>query len=166
MIILKNFISNTLYGNGLTTTLRIFMGILFTYSGFYKVLWPNTFAKIIIKYNVIPEIVVPYVAITLPFLEITLGILLIIGFRIKASSLILISLMLLFILSISINVIRGESFDCGCFELSKFGIKEEIGISLIIRDIIFLLIFILIFNARRHLLSLDYLIERGNLSHL
>ena len=118
----------------------------------------------IIKYDVIPEITAPYAAIIFPFVELILGFFLLIGFRVRAASLVLIGLMLFFTIAISINVMRGESFDCGCFELSRFGIAEKISISLIIRDIIFLLIFILLFFAKRHIFSLGSIVEKEDLS--
>lgn len=163
---IRNKLNDLFYGNRLTAILRIIMGALFVYSAFYKVLEPNAFVRVIIRYNIIPEMVTPYVAIILPFIELILGFLLLIGLRVRASSLTLIFLMILFIFAITLNVIRGESFDCGCFEFTRFGFKETIGISIIIRDVIILLILLLLFNVKRHYLSLDSIIERENLSYI
>ena len=142
------------------------MGALFIYSGIFKAMDPGNFAKVILRYNVIPDIIAPYAAIILPFIELILGFLVLIGLKVRPSSLVLMNFMIFFIIAITINVVRGESFDCGCFELSRFGIDEKIGISLIIRDIIFFLVLSLLFFARRHLLSLDYLIEKDDLNSL
>lgn len=166
MQLIKNFINNILYGNFITSLLRIFMGLLFIYSGFFKVLDPGNFAKVIILYDIIPEILASYAAIVIPFLELMIGILLLSGYRIKATSLLSSLLLIFFIIIISINVYRGNTFDCGCFELNQFGINEEIGIPLVTRDFVFLFMQILILYAKRHPFSIDKIIEEKNLSHL
>ena len=166
MTVIKNFINNLFYGNSITTALRIIMGLLFIYSGFFKTIDLDNFGKVIVLYDVLPDILVPYAAIIFPFLELIIGILLLIGYKIKASSVVSIILMIIFITIISINVYRGKSFDCGCFELNQFGIKEEIGIPLILRDIFFTMILFLIAHAKRYVLSIDKKIEERHLAHL
>jgi len=166
LIRLKNYISDLKYGNKTTAAFRILLGILFIHAGIFKVIDLNTFGRIIIKYNILPTELVPYIAIILPVLELNVGILLFLGYRIKDSSLISIILMIGFIISISINILRGESFNCGCFELSRFGITEEIGLAVIFRDIIILLAFAIIFTAKKHYYSIDSIIEQEDLSHL
>ena len=162
----RESLNNFLYGNKVITALRIIMGILFIYSGIFKAYDPLNFSRVIYLYDISPEILVPYGAIIFPIVEITIGLLLLLGYKIKSSSLIAVLLMIFWTTVISINVYRGNSFDCGCFELNKFGIKEEIGIPLIIRDIIFLIILYLILQAREHILSIDNLLEKKRLSQV
>jgi putative oxidoreductase len=164
--IISNFINNMSYGNGLTTVLRIAMGLLFIYSGFFKAVDPENFGKVIILYDISPEILVPYAAIVFPFIELVIGLLLLFGFRIKASSFLSIILMIFWIILISISIYRGKSFDCGCFELNQFGITEEVGFTAVFRDIVFLLILLAVFYARKHILSIDRLIEVWRLKNL
>ncbi len=166
MSTIKNFINNTIYGNSTTTVLRIIMGLIFIYSGFFKAIDPDNFGKVIIMYDVSPEVLIPYAAIIFPFLEISIGVLLLIGYKIKASAFVSIILMIFWTIIISLNIYRGKSFDCGCFELSRFGINEEIGLPLVFRDVVFLGILLLIFYARQHILSLDKKIEEINLRDL
>ena len=47
-----------------------------------------------------------------------------------------------------------------------FGIKEEIGIPLLIRDLIIVLFIMLVFYAKRHLFSLEGLIEKKRLKDI
>lgn len=164
--ILKKIIISIVYGNRLVALLRIIMGMLFLFSGIFKVIDLAAFGKVIIRYDIIPEITVPYIAVVLPFLELVVGLFLIFGFRIKSASLISIALITLFTVVIAINVIRGVSFDCGCFELSRFGINEDISVTLIIRDIVFLILLFIIFNAKKHYYSLDSIIEKHDLTNL
>jgi putative oxidoreductase len=160
------FANNTTYGNILTTVLRIAMGLLFIYSGLFKVLDPESFGNVISLYDISPEILVPYAAIIFSFIELLIGLLLLFGFKIKASSFLSIILMIFWIIIISISVFRGKSFDCGCFELKQFGIAEEIGLPIVFRDIVFLCILLLIFYARKHIMSIDKMIEEWRLRNL
>jgi putative oxidoreductase len=164
--IFSNFINNTTYGNSLTSVLRIAMGMLFIYSGFFKALDPENFGRVIILYDISPEILMPYAAIIFPYIELVIGLLLFFGFRIKASSFLAIILMIFWIIIIGISIFRGKSFDCGCFELQQFGISEEIGWALVLRDIVFLIVLLLIFYARKHILSIDKAIEALRLRNL
>jgi putative oxidoreductase len=169
MISIKNlfsFANNTAYGNSLTALLRIIMGLLFLFSGFFKTLDPENFAKAIILYDISPEVLVPYAAVIFPYIELLIGLLLLFGYKIKSSSFLSIILMLFWIIIISISIYRGKSFDCGCFELKQFGITEDVGFPLIFRDIVLLCILLLIFNARKHILSIDKLIEETRLKNL
>ncbi len=160
------FANNTAYGNIITTVLRIAMGLLFIYSGLFKVLDPENFGKVISLYDISPEILVPYAAVIFPFIELIIGLLLLFGFKIKASSFLSIILMIFWIIIISISIFRGKSFDCGCFELKQFGIAEEIGLPVVFRDIVFLCILLLIFYARKHIMSIDKIIEEWRLRNL
>lgn len=163
MSTLKNRLQDIAYGNYATTAARIFMGMLFLYSSAFKIMEPVQFAGVIGNYGILHRSLVPYAAIVLPSLEMILGLLLVLGFRVRSSSFLTMGLMAVFIIAISINVIRGNTFDCGCFELGRFGFSETISIGLIGRDIAFFLLLFLVFRARRHVLSLDSLIERMNL---
>lgn len=166
MNLIKDFANNTLYGNYLTSIFRIFIGLLFIYSSSFKILDLYNFGNIIILYDIIPKTLAPYAAIIMPVLELIIGILLVIGFRIKPTSLLTGILFIFFIIIISINIYRGNNFDCGCFDLSQFGIDEKIGFPLLIRDIIFLFILFLILYAKRHPFSIDKIVEEKNLNRL
>ncbi len=117
-------------------------------------------------YDIMPEILLPYASIIMPFIELSLGVLLLAGFHIKPAAVLSILLMLFFIIIISINIYRSKTFDCGCFELSRFGINEEIGFSVIIRDAIFIILLIFVMRGRKHLLSIDNMIEKRRLDRI
>ncbi len=164
--ILRSCANETAYGNGLTTVLRIAMGLLFIYSGLFKAIDPESFGRVIILYDISPEILVPYAAIIFPFIELATGLLLVSGFRIKAASFLAINLMIFWIVIICVSIFRGKTFDCGCFELRQFGISEEIGWPVVFRDLVFLIILLIIFYARKHILSIDKQIEAWRLKNL
>lgn len=163
---IKNYMAAVFYGNGLTCALRIFTGVLFLYSGFFKIVDPVNFGKIVMMYDVIPAVFVPYTAIIVPVLELVLGALFLFGWRIRAASFITVLLMILFMVFIAINIARGNTFDCGCFELGQFGIKEEIGVPLLARDAVILAVVAVLFYAKKHLFSLENFIEKRRLRNI
>ncbi len=166
MDVIKGFVTGVFYGNSVTLILRIFCGLLFVYSGFFKVLDLENFGRITAMYDILPLVFIPYTAIIVPVLELTLGLLFLSGYKIRSASLITMLLMLLFMVFISINIAWGKNFDCGCFELSYFGIKEEIGVPLLIRDAVILVAVMVLFYAKKHLFSLESLIEKIRLKNI
>ena len=96
-------------------------------------------------------------------LEVLLGIMLVVGYKTRAASLLSMILMGVFAVAIAVNAARGASFDCGCLELGRFGISENISMTLAARNIVLILAFLLVFNLRKNVLSIDARIERGTL---
>ncbi len=166
MSLVKSLIRDTAYGNGLTAAFRIAIGIVFLYSGIWKVIDPEAFGRSIQMYGILPDILIPYAAIFTSSLELLLGILLLFGYKIRAASLLSLLLLCAFLIAITINLAQGERFECGCFELSRFGLREEIGPGLIIRDLFFMFLTYTVFRARRHVFSLEAAIDRNNLKNL
>jgi uncharacterized membrane protein YphA (DoxX/SURF4 family) len=140
--------------------------LLFT--GCVKLLDPESFGGLIAGYDILPSVLVPYAAVWVPVFEAVIGVLLVIGYKIRASAMTAIFLMALFIVFVSVNLIRGRSFDCGCFGLSRIGlgIQEEISAWVVIRDLFFLAAFALVFSAERHLFSLENYREKMRLKNL
>jgi uncharacterized membrane protein YphA (DoxX/SURF4 family) len=166
MSALGTLVRNTAYGNTITTVFRITLGALFLYSGFFKALDFEAFGRVVAMYGILPEVLIPYAAVFLPALELTVGALLAAGYRVRASALVTMALLAVFSVAIGINVARGKSFDCGCLELSRLGISENVSPYIVVRNIVLILALLLVFRAKKHVLSLDDRIEKDRLSHL
>jgi uncharacterized membrane protein YphA (DoxX/SURF4 family) len=90
-------------------------------------------------------------AIIVPFLELVAGLALIIGFYPRSAALIVNAMLLVFITALSINLIRGHEFDCGCFSINS-STQETFAGQLIFRDFLILALGLYIFfyrNARK-----------------
>jgi len=111
-------------------TVRWLIGMIFVYASFHKIADPSGFAKIIYGYGLFPNISVNLIAIAVPFIELTAGTALIAGVYPKSAALIISGLVVLFMIAVSANLIRGHEFDCGCFS-SKAATSESAWISLI-----------------------------------
>ena len=98
--------------------LRVFTGIVFVLASWDKLLDPVAFARVIHNYQIIPSFTVNLVAIILPWMELTCGLLLILGLLTKGSIFIIDSLLFVFILALGFNLYRGLDISCGCFTLS------------------------------------------------
>ena len=164
----KKGVSSTLYGNRLTAAVRLLLGAMLLLSGALKLPDPGQFAQVVARYDIIPPDLVPYAAVLVPALETLLGLLLVVGYRIRAAAFISLLMMIAFSVFIAVNLARGRSFDCGCFEVSRLGLEfgETVSAWLVVRDLVFVAGFALVARAQRHLFSLEYLVERTRLKNL
>ena len=118
-------------------TLRLFLGAVFIFASWHKIISPDQFAVILYGYDVFPHVLINVLAIVIPFVELVCGMTLVTGL-LKRSGLILINVMLAgFIFLISFNLIRGHEFDCGCFSLGDTkGVWSSVW--LLVRDFVML----------------------------
>jgi putative oxidoreductase len=165
---IRRAINSTRYGNWLTTSVRIFLGAMLVFSGAVKIVEPDAFSRVIALYDIIPVSLVPYAALGVPALELLLGLMLCAGSKVRAASCLSALLMAAFVVFIAVNVVRGKQFNCGCFDANLFGLDlaERVSPWLVLRDLVFMAGFMLVFGAERHLGSLEHLMERTRLKNL
>lgn len=118
---------------------RWILGLTFIYASLHKILSPTDFAKIVYGYDLFPEIFINLIAIIIPFMELVTGLALIIGFYPRSAAVIINGLLLAFIVVLSINLIRGHEFDCGCFSAHQSGHSSSPEVN-IVRDIIYFIL--------------------------
>jgi len=94
---------------------RIALGIVFIYASYDKILHPAAFAKVIYNYQILPGELINLSAIFLPWLELTIGSLLIIGVWLPGSVFIGNILLIIFFCALMYNKARGLDISCGCF---------------------------------------------------
>ena len=146
----------SLYTNPYASVIfRWAVGLIFVYASMDKLLHPSAFAVAIYNYQIIPGSLINLVAITLPWVELICGILLIIGLSPRAAALILSILLLLFFSALSISLYRGIDISCGCFSVSTSA--DKIGISYMVRDLLVLGMSLQILFFDGNLLSIERL---------
>jgi len=118
--------------------LRYLIGIMFVYASIHKIAEPAEFAKVIYGYGLFPHFIINLTAIVLPFLELITGLALVLGIYPRSAATVIGVLLLMFICAISVNLIRGYEFDCGCFSFGHEGSTSS-SVQLLIRDILFLI---------------------------
>ena len=121
---------------------RLFLGFIFIYAGGVKIADPAAFGDSIANYRLVPNFLVHFVAITLPWIEVIAGILLIFGIAVKENATIFNALLVAFIVMILLAIIRGLDIECGCFGTSD---GNTIGITKILENLGLLLLGLYIF---------------------
>lgn len=115
---------------------RLALGALFIYAGFTKVYPPGhqfLFEMAVSAYQLLPAWGVIVVARALPWFEIALGFVLLLGWKLRYSSVLTALLVGGFIAAMAVTYARGIEADCGCF-----GLGEPISPITLSRDSLFL----------------------------
>lgn len=94
---------------------RLTLGGVIFVAGALKVTTPYKAAAAMRAYELLPISIANVLGVALPWFEVGLGALLILGVATRLSAFFAGSLMILFILAISSAWARGLSIDCGCF---------------------------------------------------
>lgn len=103
------------YGKWFGLVARLTLGGVLFAAGWLKVFTPAKSQMAVRAYEVLPISVANFFGIALPWFEVGLGILLILGIAVRLSAALGGALMVLFIAAISQAWARGLSIDCGCF---------------------------------------------------
>ncbi len=113
---------------------RLGLAGIFIYSGYTKLESPLQFAADLMGYQLLPANLIYPVAEYFPWLEIGLGFLLLLGWRVRYWGVCASGLILFFIALLAITYARGIDANCGCF-----GSGEKISLLTILRDSLFLI---------------------------
>jgi putative oxidoreductase len=96
--------------------IRLALGGIFIYAGYAKLRDPwELFALGISSYNILPLSMVEFVARTLPWFEVLLGLALIVGIQLRYSSTVCSLLLLVFFGLLIRAYVKGMEISCGCF---------------------------------------------------
>ncbi|HAR49144.1 MAG TPA: DoxX family membrane protein [Smithella sp.] len=109
---------------------RLTLAIIFLYAGIEKLINPGDFAVAIYNYRLLPDNVINFVAVLLPWLEVIIAISLISGTNARGAALLSALLFLTFATALTINLMRGLDISCGCFGASS----GNINWSYLVRD--------------------------------
>ena len=126
----------TLYKNTLNTIkkillspkfdliIRLVIGSVFIYAGFIKLIDPKAFAKIISQYDIVPDILLPAVAIGLPAAEFLAGLGLVLNIR--GSLAVIFNLLVIFIMILGYGIFNNMDIDCGCFSTEEINARNSL----------------------------------------
>ncbi|MEV8371965.1 MauE/DoxX family redox-associated membrane protein [Kribbella sp. NPDC056861] len=94
---------------------RLVLGGVMLVAGALKVTDPEAATQAVRAYELLPQGFDGIVGLLLPFLEIAIGLLLIVGYGVRPAAVAAGVFMLLFIAAVSSAWARGLAIDCGCF---------------------------------------------------
>lgn len=106
---------NIKYQRFITLLGRLILGGVLLVAGGLKAFVPAEAASAVAAYKILPTQMAHIVGYALPWLEIAVGLLLIIGISLRMAAVIAGSIMILFIGAIISVWARGMLIDCGCF---------------------------------------------------
>lgn len=111
---------------------RLGLGAVFIVAALPKIAQPESFATSVEAYEMLPLAVVNLVAILIPWIELVCGLFLIGGAYVRPGSALLAFLLAVFVIAITIAVLRGLNINCGCF---GEGSGSPVGWNKVIEDL-------------------------------
>jgi putative oxidoreductase len=137
----------------LTVRVQIALGAIFVAAALPKIADPPSFAHMIYNYRILPAGLINISALVMPWVEIVAGLCLILGVWVRPARWIIGAMLAVFIVAISINLLRNNAIDCGCFDTSAANLTHEERIRdmwiVIVRDIGMLLMIAQLWWAER-----------------
>ena len=151
-------LSNALTHPWLTIRVQLALGVFFVIAALPKLGDPPSFAHMVYNYRIVPGALINLMALTMPWVELLSGLALILGIWKDAARTLIALLLVVFIVAISINLMRNNAIDCGCFDVTAAGKSHEERIAdmhfVVIRDLGMLLMCAQLWWARRRELLL------------
>lgn len=97
---------------------RVLLGGVLVVAGYLKVIDPVGSTQSVVAYDIFPYEIARFMGLTLPVIEVAVGVLLIVGLFTRAVGALGAGLMVVFIAGITSAWARGLAIDCGCFGTS------------------------------------------------
>ena len=145
------------FGEPLLLALRLALGGTMLWAGLSKVGETALFALTVRAYDVLPLELVHGFAIVVPWIEILLGITLVLGFWVRSSGLASAVVLASFGVAIGINLFREADITCGCFGLD--GTEGSLTDALI-RDVLMIVASVILYCTSSRMLSVDLFLRR------
>jgi putative oxidoreductase len=135
----------------LSVRVQIGLGIVFVIAAIPKIADPPAFAHMIYNYRLLPGPAINALALVMPWIEMLVGVALILGVWKREAAIVAGILLLVFLVAIGVNLARGHAVDCGCFDVRSAGkTREELLAEMrwvLIRDVGLLLLVVQVIAA-------------------
>lgn len=138
---------------------RLYLGVVFLMACAHKIAHPEVFALDIAAYDFLPFQLVNLLAIILPWVELAVGVMLIVGFRARAATLLMLLMLVSFMIPLAVALARGLDLSCGCFA-PGVGEADPISGWTLVRDGSWLVLGLYLLFLDRAPLGLDHLLSR------
>ncbi|RLC44843.1 MAG: DoxX family protein [Candidatus Coatesbacteria bacterium] len=128
----EGILRRILWNRVTATIFRMIVGAIFVYACIDKIIHPAQFAEMVNNYRIVPHVFINLFAVILPWIELVVGLCLILGVFSDAASVLTAGLLLVFITASIVALARGLDISCGCFSTSGEGARA--GWEVIIRN--------------------------------
>ena len=128
---------------------RGYLAWVFITACWHKILEPGTFALDVATYQFLPLWALHPFALVLPWVELLAGILLLVGFRVRAASLLIAVMMLSFLVALAWALHLGLDMACGCFASQAASTDDPISLWTVARDLgwLALAVYVMVFDT-------------------
>ncbi len=134
---------------------RLYLGGVFIAASGHKILHPELFAMDVATYQFLPLALVNVFAITLPWVELAAGAMLVVGLRARSAALLIALMMVAFMIALGAALHQGLDMSCGCFASSAVAEEDPISWGTMARDGGWLLLAAYVLFLDRHPLGFD-----------
>jgi putative oxidoreductase len=129
----------------LTGLCRVVLGGIFVYAALAKIGNYQGFTVAINNYQILSALLTPVVARVLPWMELVIGGLLVLGFFVRPASVAAAILLTCFTGALILALTRGSGISCGCFSCSP----APISCWTIVRDITLILMAVFVYGSEK-----------------
>lgn len=114
---------------------RVIVGGVFVVAGALKVLDPGAFAGDVANFRMLPHPAINLVAITLPWIELVAGVMMVIGVWPRGNALVITAMCVVFLVALTQALARGLDVRCGCFGTVE---ARKVGLTALAQDVVLL----------------------------
>jgi uncharacterized membrane protein YphA (DoxX/SURF4 family) len=118
----------------LALLLRLYLAGVFIYASLHKINFPAEFADNMAGYLIVPHWLINPLAVFMPWLELVSGLFLLAGARVRAASVVIGAMLVMFTLAVIVALIQDTPIGCGCFQ----SVGEAISWWTVLRDLVWL----------------------------
>lgn len=144
----------------LALPLRWYLGYVFLLACQHKIAHPGVFAVDVATYGILPLSLVNIMAITLPWIELAAGILLVAGLKARAAALMVFGMMTMFIVALAIALAQGLDMSCGCFASQAVQGEDAISARTVLRDAGWLILSLYVASFDSDPIGIDRILSR------
>ncbi len=139
---------------------RLYLGGLFLVACLHKIQHPEAFAIDVATYQFLPQITLNLFSLSVPWVELFVGLMLLLGVRVRAAGLIVSCLMVCFMIALGWALVQGLDMSCGCFASQSAKEQDPISWRTLLRDGTWLLLALYVTCFDRKPLGLEHLLSR------
>jgi uncharacterized membrane protein YphA (DoxX/SURF4 family) len=118
----------------LALLLRLYLAGVFIYASLHKINFPAEFADNMAGYLIVPHWLINPLAVFMPWLELVSGLFLLAGARVRAASVVIGAMLVMFTLAVTVAMVQDTPIGCGCFQ----SVGEAISWWTVLRDLVWL----------------------------
>jgi putative oxidoreductase len=134
---------------------RLYLGAIFLVACIHKILHPESFAIDVATYQFLPQSTVNSFSLSVAWIELAVGLMLVLGIRARAASLLVSCLMLCFMIALGWAIGKGLDMSCGCFASQSAKEQDPISWRTLLRDTGWLILALYVTGFDRHPIGLD-----------